>query len=266
MKLRERLQGIVPGDRLPKLRDRYHIIGDIAILALPKELGDYKKVIAQSVLTQDSSIRLVLNKTSKLESDRRVAGFEILAGSGDTVTEHREYGFSYRLDVTRVFFNSHLGYERMRVAKQVEPGEKVLVPFAGVGPFVVPAAARCARVTALEKSREACSWLSVNARLNQVSENIAIINADALTIPQMLKQDFDRAIVPAPYGMDSILEIVMRKVKKGGGIHFYTFKKPEQIEGLLKSYEKMDLEVELFRRCGNVAPGVSRWAFDMYKS
>lgn len=185
MKLRERLQGIVPSDRLPKLRDGYHIIGDIAILALPEELGDYKKVIAQSLLTQDKSIRMVLNKTTKLESERRVAGFEILAGSGDTITEHREYGFSYRLDVTRVFFNSHLGYERMRVASQVEPREKVLVLFAGVGPFVVPTAARGARVTALEKSREACSWLTVNARLNQVSENIAIINADAFTIPQM---------------------------------------------------------------------------------
>jgi len=266
MKLRERLQGIVPIDRLPKLRDRYHIIGDIAILALPEELGDYKKVIAQSVLVQDKSIRLVLNKISKLESERRVAGFEILAGSGDTITEHREYGFSYRLDVARVFFNSHLGYERMRVARQVEPGEQVLVPFAGVGPFAVAPAARGARVIALEKSREACSWLTVNARQNQVSKNIAIINADAFTIAQMLKQNFDRAIVPTPYGMDSILEIVMRKVKKRGRIHFYTFKKHEQIEGLQNSYEEMGLEVELFRRCGNVAPGVSRWAFDMTKS
>jgi len=82
----------------------------------------------------------------------------------------------------------------------------------------------------------------------------------------MLKQNFDRAIVPTPYGMDSILEIVMRKVKKRGRIHFYTFKKHEQIEGLQNSYEEMGLEVELFRRCGNVAPGVSRWAFDMTKS
>lgn len=266
MKLRERLKEIVPGDRLGKLTNRYHIIGDIAILALPDELGGYRKEIAQGVLAQDKSIRMVLNKTTKLESERRVAGFEILAGGGDTITEHRENGFVFRLDVMRVFFNSRLGFERMRVARQIEPGEQVLVPFAGVGPFVVPAAARGSQAVALEKSREACIWLSQNARRNRVAKNIAIINADAFAIPQMLKQEFDRAIVPTPYGMDRILETVVRQVKVGGRIHFYTFKRRQQIERLVESYREMGLVVESFRRCGNVAPGVSRWAFDMTKS
>lgn len=265
MKLREKLQGIVPDDCLLKLTNRFHIVGDIAILALPDEVGEYKEKIAQGVLSQDKSIRLVLNKTTKLEGEKRVAGFEVIAGSGSTVTEHLEYGFVYCLDVMRVFYSSRLGYERARVAAQVNRGELVLVPFAGVGPFVVPAAARGARIVALEKSREACGWLALNAGKNRVSENIAIINADAATSPTMLKKTFDRAIIPAPYGMDRILEIVSRKVKTGGRVHFYTFKKRHQIEGLLDSYKDMGLEVEHFRSCGNVAPGVSRWAFDMTK-
>jgi tRNA (guanine37-N1)-methyltransferase len=52
-------------------------------------------------------------------------------------------------------------------------------------------------------------------------------------------------------------------VKKGGMVHFYTFKKRHQIEGLIEKYESLGLDVELFRKCGNVAPGVSRWAFDL---
>lgn len=48
-------------------------------------------------------------------------------------------------------------------------------------------------------------------------------------------------------------------------VHFYTFKKNQQIEGLLKKYEDMGFEIGLFRRRGNVAPGVSRWAFDLVK-
>jgi tRNA (guanine37-N1)-methyltransferase len=54
-------------------------------------------------------------------------------------------------------------------------------------------------------------------------------------------------------------------VKTGGKVHFYTFKKRHQIAELSGSYKDMGLEVEQFRRCGNVAPGVSRWAFDMIK-
>jgi tRNA (guanine37-N1)-methyltransferase len=79
----------------------------------------------------------------------------------------------------------------------------------------------------------------------------------------MLKTEFDRAIIPTPYGRDEILEIVAPMVKKGGMVHFYTFKKRHQIEGLIEKYESLGFDVELFRKCGNVAPGVSRWAFDL---
>jgi tRNA (guanine37-N1)-methyltransferase len=102
---------------------------------------------------------MVLNKTSKLEGDRRVAA-------------------------------------------QVRPGERMLVPFAGVGPFAIPIAARKAEVIALEKSREACRWLAENVRRNGVEERTAVLNADAEHMAQMLKLEFDRAVIPAPYGMD----------------------------------------------------------------
>ncbi len=235
------------------LSDGYQVIGDIALLSLPPEMEGYKNKAAWAVLSQGKNIRTVLNKVSRVEGDRRVAGFEILAGNG-TVTTHREFGFFYRLDVARVFFNSRLGFERHRVACQVRPGERVLVPFSGVGPFAVPLAARGARTVALEKSSEACRWLAENARLNRVQERLAIINADALRIPWMLKQEFDRAVIPAPYGMDHILGTVSAVVKSGGLLHFYTFKRPQQIEGLVEEYEDLGFRVQFHRRCGNVAP------------
>jgi tRNA (guanine37-N1)-methyltransferase len=81
----------------------------------------------------------------------------------------------------------------------------------------------------------------------------------------MINQTFDRAVVPRPYGMDKILETVTHAVRTGGVVHVYTFKKKQQIDGLSKKYEDMGFEIGLFRRCGNVAPGVSRWAFDLVK-
>jgi tRNA (guanine37-N1)-methyltransferase len=234
----------------------------VAVVSVPPELEGYKEDIAQAITAGHRNIRTVLCKTSKLEGNRRVAAFELLAGD-DTITMHREFGFSYKLDVAKVFFNSHLAYERNRVASKVRPGETVLVPFCGVGPFAIPLAAKGAAVFAIESNPEACRWLAENARLNKVEDRLAIIKADAFSAPGMLRLQFDRAVIPTPYGRDEILDAVAPMVKSGGAVHFYTFKKRYQIEGLVAKYEGMGFQVEHFRKCGNVAPGVCRWAFDL---
>ncbi|QYZ78623.1 hypothetical protein E2N92_03885 [Methanofollis formosanus] len=202
MRLRESLAGSVPAPYLDLLTDRYNVIGDVAVLSLHLLLRAYEKESALTVVRNRKNIRTVLNRVSKLEGDHRVAHYEAVAGE-ETVTCHREYGFSYRLDVATVFFNPSLGTERQRVAGMVKPGERVLVPFAGVGPFVVPAATRGAQV-------------------------VPLVRADGI-------------------------------------VHFYTFKKPKEIAGLSGSFREMRLEIRSYRRCGNVAQGVSRWVFDLVR-
>jgi len=242
----------------------FQLIGDIAVLSLPPEHRDLNRAAAQALISQHKKIKTVLNKITKLEGDRRVARFEVLAGCG-TDTLHRENGFFYRLDVAKTFFSSRMNYEHARIAAQVQAGEAVLVPFAGVGPFVIPLAARGARVVAVEKNPTACRYLLENARINKVADNVSIIRGDAFQAPAMLAARFDRAAVPAPYGMDHILERLLPMVRGGGMLHFYTFKKKQQIPQLIKSYSDLGLSVRLCRRCGNVAPGVSRWALDLFK-
>lgn len=268
MQLRAQLKGIVPESELNRISNRFHVIGDVAIVSVLPEMEVYKKDIAKAILSSHRNIKTVLNKVSKLDGDRRVASFETLAGNG-TVTLHREFGFEYRLDVRKVFFNSHLSYERKRVAQKVNCGERVLVPFCGVGPFAVPVAANSARVMAVESNSEACKWLVENARLNSVESNIDLIKGDARSIANLLNLKdlkFDRAIIPTPYDMDQILDALSPLVKKEGMIHFYTFKKRHQIDSQIAKYENTGLEVEFYRSCGNVAPGVSRWVFDLVKA
>ncbi len=242
----------------------FDVIGDIAIVSIPELSSKKRSDIVDSVITSRANIHTVLNKITKLEGERRVAGFEVLAGDS-TVTTHSEFGLRYRMDLSRVFFNGRLGYERHRVASNVMQGEKVLVPFCGVGPFAIPAAVKGAFVVGVEKNPDACKWSKENVRLNHVEGNMEVILMDALHLGKMFTGTFDRIIIPTPYGFDSFLKIAVPIVKIGGHIHFYTFKKKFQIPGLIKQYHQMGLGVKFYRRCGNVAPGVSRWVFDMVR-
>ncbi len=252
----------LPEPDLDRLSRNVTVIGDIAILSLPPDGDARLEDIADAIMARRERIRTVLNKTTRLEGDRRVARYSLLAG-GRTITVHREYGFSYRLDVSEVFFNPRLASERMRVASQVSSGEEVLVPFAGVGPFVVPVAARGARVVAVEKNPAACRWLRENCRDNGVEDLVEMHEIDASEFPGMLSTSFDRAVIPTPYGMDGMLYRLAPVVRQGGMIHFYTFKKRHQIPGLAREFGQEGYDVVTTRRCGNVAPSVSRWVFDL---
>ena len=264
MGLKEQLKGIIPERALSSLSDRFDVIGDIAVLSVPEELNEYRCIIADSVISSRHNIRTVLNKISDINGSNRTAHFEILAGSG-TITVHREYGFAYRLDVSTVFYNPRLASERKRVTDQVRPGERVLIPFCGVGPFVIPAAVHGACIIAVEQNPEACRWLGENVILNGVADRVTIRTGDAFDTSLLPAGAFDRAIIPTPYGMDAIFDVITPHVKSGGMIHFYTFSNPDQADVRGEEFARRGFELVKQRRCGNVAPGISRWVYDLVK-
>ena len=254
------------GSGLPEgIPSGFDVIGDIAVVNIPAEYEDYYREVAAYIAGKRRNVRTVLNRTASAGGDFRVPGFEVIYGDPRTVTVHRESGASYMVDLRDSFFNPRLCSERMRVAGMVNENERVLVPFAGVGPFAIPLAKKGAKVYAVEMNPAACGWLRKNVELNVVSGNIEIIHGDVYYIPDLFSTDFDRAIVPAAYGFDESLLLSASCVKKGGFIHFYTFKKPSEIDGLKKSYERSGFETVSVRRCGNVAKGVARWVFDLRK-
>lgn len=296
--LRDAMRGIVEEPLLQLVPKRFDYIGNVAVISIPPELAAYKEAIASKLFSMRGNTQAVLNKISKLEGEHRVADFELLLGE-TTETIHRENGYTYKLDVKKVFFNPRLYSERGRIASKITSGERIIIPFAGVGPFVLPAAGKGAKVFAIEINPDAYACLQKNIRINRLEGQITVIQDDFENLFHMYnfsktserlvntafsdlpvclnsenagdesfqvpENGFDRAIVPTPYGMDHFLEKISKLVKKGGYIHFYTFKAESQIPGLIDEYKKMELEVELYRRAGNVAPGISRWVFDLIK-
>jgi len=264
MRLKDLLRGRVPDDALGRFSGRFDVVGDIAIVALPPELEEYKKVVAACILAGRRNVYTVLNKVQKVTSDSRTASYEILAGD-TTVTRYREFGFQYRFDVTKVFFTSRMAYERKRVTDQVEPGETVLVPFCGVGPFAIPAAARGGTVTAIEQNPEAYSWLRENIVLNHVAGSVTAIRGDATDTSLLGGGRFDRIIIPTPYGMKDSLDIFSPFAGRDGMIHYYTFGARNEVPALVGELERKGFDLTFRNECGNVAPGIKRWVFDLVK-
>jgi tRNA (guanine37-N1)-methyltransferase len=262
MGLKDQVRGIIPDSALCHLSDHFDVIGDIAVISLSPYLCGYEDTIAQAIIARRRTIKTVLNKISRLDGCNRTARYEILAGK-DTVTVHHEYKFAYELDVSTVFFNPGLASERKRVTDQIQSGEFVLIPFCGVGPFVIPAAARGACIVAVEKNPEAFRWLTRNVLLNSTEDRVIPLLGDAFDTCLLPIYPFDRAIIPTPYGMDSIFDVLASRVKPGGIINFTTFKNRNQADALSMEFGLKGFEVILQRRCGHVAPGVSRWVFDL---
>lgn len=265
MGLKDQLTGRLPADLLPQVSDRFDVIGNIAVIALPPGLRPYGKEIARTIVARRKNIVTVVAKRSKIAGDSRTALIDILWGD-TTVTMHREYGLSFRLDVRTAFFSPRLASERKRVSGQVLPGERVYVPFAGVGPFAIPAAARGAEVYAAENNPDALRWLQENVSLNHLTGTCHVIGVDALDIRSLRLPPIDRLIIPAPYGMDHALDILLPTLSPGGIVHFYTFRPREEIGGLIRAFGTLGLEVRYHAPCGNVAPGISRWVFDMSRT
>ena len=262
MALQQHLIGIIPADLISRLPGGYEVIGDIAVITIPEELLPYCTDIAEAIIKIRKNIRTVLRRVSKREGDRRVATYLPIIGFG-TRTIHRESGFSYQVDIATSFCTTRLVGERQRITSLIEPGETVLIPFAGVGPFAIPVAARGARIIAIEMNPDACNLLKENAIRNHVESRVTIIRGNAMTTDTMIRCLVDRAIIPTPYCLDEALLPISRMVKPGGWIHYYTFKNRAQAEDLRAGFTSAGYEEIRVHRCGNVAPSVSRWVYDM---
>lgn len=264
MRLVELLHGTIPPDIIGRFSGHFEVIGTIAVISLPPEILPYKIPIADAILALRKDVCTVLMKVHPVRSSARTAGYEILAGD-TTVTEYREGGCRYRFDLARVFFSGRLAHERMRVAGLVRPGERILVPFCGVGPFAIPAAIRGASVVAVEQNPDAVFWFRENLRLNGVSDAVLPIEGDVQDTARLPGGLYERLIIPAPYGMDAVFTQLAPCVQDGGWVHWYTFKAENEIPALLAGFRDRGFVTEYYRPCGNVAPGISRWVFDLRK-
>ena len=206
-----------PADKLD-FDPSYERLGEIIII--DEDNHEKAREVAKAIVESDIPVKTVLNRDSKVSGPHRTREWEVLAGE-ETETCHREYGYTFRLDIESVYFSPRLATERHRVITQVDAHDHVIDMFAGVGPFAVPMAARGADVVAAELNENAVEYLSINAEQNDVDDNFTIVSGDVRTLPDSYTDWADRLIMNLPHSADEFLETAIRLAGDECMIHYY---------------------------------------------
>jgi len=249
--LKELLASKLSKKELEKATRSFDLIGDIAIIQIPRELNKKKKTIAETLLKSNKRIATVLIKKGGRKGVYRVQQLAWAAGKRKTTTIHKEHGCYYKVNLSKHYFSPRLATERARIAAQVKPNERVLVLFAGVGPYAILIAKRVpnAQITAVELNPHAARLLKENIRLNNLT-NVQPIHDDARHALKKISKQFNRIIMPLPKNASQFLPLALKNAAKGCTIHYYTFtqtKKPfkKVIQNLRKESEKQGVKIRV---------------------
>ncbi|MFD1512437.1 class I SAM-dependent methyltransferase [Halomarina rubra] len=213
---------VMPADILGE-EPSYERLGDIAILDI--EDAEAARAVADAIVESDLPIDSVVNRASKVKGELRVRDWDVLVG--DTRTVHREYGFEYALDLASVYFSPRLATERHRVAEQVESGERAFDMFAGVGPFVIPFAARGATCVGADLNEAAVEFLRENAERNGVADRVTAVAGDVREVATEYEGWADRLVMNLPHSADAFLDTAVTLAGDDCTLHYYDIQHDE---------------------------------------
>ncbi len=265
--LKHHLQGKLAKKELELVRNAFDMIGDIAILEIPKELHRKEKAIAAAVMKLHKNIKAVHKEAGGRKGKLRLQKLKWLAGEKRTETVCNENGVRLKLDVAKVYYSPRMASERKRIYQQVKKGEEVLVMFSGAAPYVAEIARHTAAKKAygIEVNRIAHKYAIMNIKLNKIESKAEVFCGDVRKIMPKLGRKFDRIVMPLPKGAGKYLDLAFRHVKRGGFIHYYDFLQEEDIPAaaikkITAAAKKCKRKVMIIKavKCGQLAPRAYR--------
>ncbi|MCL4406485.1 MAG: methyltransferase [Candidatus Parvarchaeota archaeon] len=249
----------------------FDVIGSIAIIK-KKPGEDQKKLrkLGEAIINQNKHISSVFNKVGGIEGEDRLMKLKWVAGDKKTLTLHKENGFSFYVDVKKVFFTPRMVSERLRVINQVKPNENVLDMFCGVGPFAIPIARRTSSVYALDINKNAIKLLEKNITLNKI-KNMDFKCGDSRLLVKNLDKKFSRVIMNYPSNPLKFLKSALSAADEKCTLHYYKFinthdtyavkeEKNKIINTAGKNFRIMKIKTY---KAGETAPFVTRMCFDI---
>lgn len=221
--LRRALAGILDDVEMSGLVSAFDQVGSIIVVRIPESLRHRRADIGRALLSNVKVADRVFCQVSDVCGDYRTRRLELVAGRGGTVTEYRENGCRFVVDVEGVFFTPRLSTERARVAGLVSPGQTVLNMFGGAGMFSIPAAKRTpCTIYSVDVNPRATQLCRRNAELNKMAGTVIPVTGDAERVARNMPDSAHHTLMPLPEEADRFLEAAVRATKNGGTIHYYT--------------------------------------------
>lgn len=260
----------LPDELINKLPNKWEKFGDVIILVLPKELEKFKEIIGKKYAAI-LNCKTVLNDIGGISGEFRKPDVEVIFGSNETETTHKENGVCYKLDPQKIMFSSGNMDERIRMATISNKSEVVVDLFAGIGYFTLPIAvySKPEMIVACEKNPVSFDYLKENITLNNVTDIVEPLYGDNREIvPKFIA---DRVIMGYIGNTKVFLETAMNCLKENIGIIHYHDKIPEKnipnnpMDMVSKVAEKFDRKVELigYKHVKSYAPGIGHFVFDV---
>jgi tRNA (guanine37-N1)-methyltransferase len=272
--LKNVLSSILAPDEVAQLYSAFDQIGDIIIIKIPHDLIPKKKLIADTILANVKTAKAIFAQVSPVKGDYRVRDLEFVAGENRTITEHREHGCRFKVDVAKTYFSPRLSTERLRIASMVGERETIVNMFAGVGTFsiLMTKINKTCKVYSIDSNIVAVELCEINARLNRVQDRVVSIYGDAAKVIEgTLVGQADRVLMPLPERAKEFVESAVLALKKKGVVHYFTHikadsKKASQelaLQNVHNAFSKYNHNVQKIRVVREVGPRIYQIVADI---
>jgi tRNA (guanine37-N1)-methyltransferase len=224
--LKQALDSILTPQESESLYSAFDQIGDIVIIKISDNLKSKKDVVAKAILANIKTANAVFAQVSAVRGEYRIRDLELLAGEDRTITEYKEHGCRFKVDVARTYFSPRLSTERLRIARMVGDNETIVNMFAGVGTFsiIIAKMNRTCNIIDIDSNLAASELDKTNTKLNKVQDRVTSIagNADDV-IARQLRGRADRVLMPLPERAKEFVKSAVLALKPHhvGVIHYF---------------------------------------------
>lgn len=237
---------------------KYKKIGDILILDNKFEYGDLGELASRH------KVKTIM-KINHIQGTKREPSYDILYGS-ETETVNKENKCLFKLDLAKVMWSKGNTSERLRIAKLVKDGERVIDMFAGIGYFSIPIGvhSKASEIVSIEINPNSFYYLNENIRLNKCN-NITPILGDCLN--ETPKFRADRIVMGYVKTTHHYLKVAVDSLNGGGIIHYHETV-PEKlmdtrpISRIRQAAGNRDVELLKINKIKKYAPGVEHVVID----
>ncbi len=206
----------------------YDIMGNIAIVDISGISAEKEQKIAGAIMVEHPSVKTVLAKAGAVHGKYRTRKLRYIAGKRRYLADYRENGCRFVFDVRKTFFSNRLSFERARIAAMSRKKERVVVMFAGAGPFAIEIAKKNpkAQVVAIELNKDAYIYMCENIMINRVT-NVTAVLGDVRNVSPRYRNFADRVVMPLPESSAEFIDSALLVSNKRSTMHLYMFGKIE---------------------------------------